>query len=96
MTDNRNCDFCNTPNPSYRWVFAKQILPKDTPVEAIEAMIANPEWLACESCHQMILNQNLVGLVDVAMKSMPRAAISQNVEYFTKLYQSLLDNFQQN
>lgn len=86
----RACDFCHDHNTDapYIWRFNHQTLPAGTPLALLIELVEHPEWFACERHHHYLLTQNLVGMVeDKPIQMQP---------YFTKLYQSLIENTQRN
>ena len=53
------CDFCNAPNPVWRFSARPFVVDYGTMASASDA-----DWAACDACRNMILADDRVGLVD--------------------------------
>ena len=60
------CDFCNAPNPIWRFSARPFVLDYGTIASASDA-----DWAACDACRDLILAGDRTGLVDRAMLFAP-------------------------
>jgi len=60
------CDFCNAPNPVWRFSARPFVVDYGTMASASDA-----DWAACDACRNMILADDRNGLVDRAMLIAP-------------------------
>ena len=60
------CDFCNAPNPVWRFRARPFVVDYGPMVGASDA-----DWAACDACRGLILADNRTGLVDRAMLIAP-------------------------
>jgi hypothetical protein len=60
------CDFCNAPNPVWRFSARPFVVDYGTMSSASDA-----DWAACDACRNMILADDRNGLVDRAMLIAP-------------------------
>jgi len=60
------CDFCNAPNPAWRFRARAFVVDYGPMTGANDA-----GWAACDACRDLILADDLYGLVDRAMLNAP-------------------------
>ncbi|MGA1996339.1 MAG: hypothetical protein ABSH45_11235 [Bryobacteraceae bacterium] len=60
------CDFCNAPNPVWRFQAKPFVVDYGPMVGASDA-----DWAACDACRILILSDDRRGLVDRAMLMAP-------------------------
>ena len=60
------CDFCNAPNPVWRFSARPFVVDYGTMASASDA-----DWAACDACRDLILADDRNGLVDRAMVTAP-------------------------
>ena len=60
------CDFCNAPNPVWRFSARPFVVDYGTMASASDA-----DWAACDACRALILADDRNGLVDRAMVTAP-------------------------
>ena len=87
----RLCDFCGLDMPVRIWYFGSLIFPAGTEIDLFTEFFENPEWGACDKCNELIIRQDVVGLVG----SNPHI-MEKDRSYWIKLYTSLLANFTRN
>src|ERR1035438_7108962 len=63
---NMICDFCNAPNPVWRFSARPFVVDYGTMASASDA-----DWAACDACRDLILADDRNGLVDRAMVTAP-------------------------
>ena len=60
------CDFCNLPNPVWRFQARPFVVDYGTMIGASDS-----DWAACDTCRRLILDGDRNGLVDRAMLNAP-------------------------